>query len=726
MSNAFEGLGLNSDDLRTLIEWAGKRTVTLKFLSEERCDYSREESHDEESTVKRVEKRKSKLNEETVTNTIVTTVTDHYWMFDSAYQIVVCRGVGSDSDDCVELTHGSNSMELRSKSVTSPPRTLGLVIATPIEVDITVLLKALTLQPDIAVESSFHIDRNATNCKTPSRNSEVDAIMLQSRHLHAWVASVTSTFFRQLLPLSSHQSKRGVLTADEVFIPVIPLFVDCSASDAVGEEEASLPERGVNKSQPQPSGVCVSSGSVSLSSATSRAFLREQVRTLAQAKQDVSKMFCCGNCSAGRRDTVGGSENESQRFDMKSCRDDVFTPHEARLVVTLLHLRDLCERVHSSVLYVEDLLHKQLSAAIGKEVSPDQLSSYMAFHNQKLFQPAYRPQQMTYAVRRSKSHSPEGRISMESRGSTGSAESVESPVYVVSRGVPFGSGPQEERVGDGKNASGGDSLVAASGAASLTMSLDASTEISLAGNMYVHAHLQHLFADDAAHGRAGGGEGGGALYLNAQARQFSSFILLVGRVPSESSFDPLFGVIVKNKDELRIPLDVAVIPSAKEFKDAIGSLSPEQQQFAKAFRTFQMQSTLFGVCVIQIKPQLEKVLNLPADSLTKEIELTENLMDLFIKYQIPSDMLSAEGGEANLPDGESGVRASMAAGKTVNNPKVAALNEVKSNVVAIQVLQVLLFVYIVLYCFPGNSFRCCFFEIMVLLSKLTCTPHYIL
>ena len=35
--------------------------------------------------------------------------------------------------------------------------------------------------------------------------------------------------------------------------------------------------------------------------------------------------------------------------------------------------------------------------------------------------------------------------------------------------------------------------------------------------------------------------------------------------------------------------------------------------------------TLFAVAVIQIKPQLERLLGLPGDSLTKEIALTERL-----------------------------------------------------------------------------------------------------
>ena len=49
-----------------------------------------------------------------------------------------------------------------------------------------------------------------------------------------------------------------------------------------------------------------------------------------------------------------------------------------------------------------------------------------------------------------------------------------------------------------------------------------------------------------------------------------------------------------------------------------------------------------------IKPQLEKVLNLPGDSLTKEIKLVQDLLQLFVEYQVPSDLLSF-GGAAEAP-----------------------------------------------------------------------------
>lgn len=72
----------------------------------------------------------------------------------------------------------------------------------------------------------------------------------------------------------------------------------------------------------------------------------------------------------------------------------------------------------------------------------------------------------------------------------------------------------------------------------------------------------------------------------------------------------------------------------------------------------QLSGTVFGVVVMHIKPQLEKLLRLPMDSLSKEIKLNQDLMKLFIKYgfavcivillptisyNIPSDLVSYAG-----------------------------------------------------------------------------------
>jgi len=136
----------------------------------------------------------------------------------------------------------------------------------------------------------------------------------------------------------------------------------------------------------------------------------------------------------------------------------------------------------------------------------------------------------------------------------------------------------------------------------------------------------------------------------------------VGNISGPNTFDPQHAIILQNKDEVILPLLVETLPTPKEFKDAIESLSPEQKRFATAFRNMQLESSVFGVCVIQLKPQLEAVLSLPNDSLTKEIRLTQDLLSLFIDYHIPSDLLTYDGdADASVSDKVARVKTHVAA-----------------------------------------------------------------
>jgi hypothetical protein len=170
--------------------------------------------------------------------------------------------------------------------------------------------------------------------------------------------------------------------------------------------------------------------------------------------------------------------------------------------------------------------------------------------------------------------------------------------------------------------------------------IHAGANVAFMGERHLHAMVFHQFS----------GQSGGVLNMMARARQFSSFILLAGTIVSADEFDPKIALIIQNKDDLKIPLLLEQIPPPKEFRDSIESLSPEQQRFVKAWRSMQLASTLFGICIIQIKPQLEKLLNLPSDTLTKEISLNQQLMELFIKYHIPSDLISYSGPPEAAPD----------------------------------------------------------------------------
>lgn len=255
------------------------------------------------------------------------------------------------------------------------------------------------------------------------------------------------------------------------------------------------------------------------------------------------------------------------------------------------------------------MIRSQLVAAIGKSVQPDDFALYMRYHNNKMFVEQYRPKAFCYSIRCSNENAPEGTLSIEQTLTSSSGSGLPEPICTLAHSACIHT------------------------ESPMKFSLNAATTVHFTGERCIHGWLDHKFSSDQLN----------RISLRAEARQFSSFILLLGRISDNSTFDPKYGIIVKNKDDLLIPLDLETIPSAKEFKDSIKSLSPDQQAFATAFRGMQLESTLFAICVVQIKPNLEKLLKIDYGSLSKEIVLSEDLMNLFIEYQIPSDLLAFSG-----------------------------------------------------------------------------------
>lgn len=282
----------------------------------------------------------------------------------------------------------------------------------------------------------------------------------------------------------------------------------------------------------------------------------------------------------------------------------ILTAFEAVFFVSLVTIQRTIQNFADSVNYIEAVIMRQLIAAVGKVLPPAEFDAYMHFHYRRLFNEDFLPRALSTAVRRSSEHSPEGIVRIE--------EAVEGK---VSQPVFTFSKSQFESVSP------------------MAFPLSSSSKVMFTGERHVHLYLAHSFSGDSP----------SQLKLVAQARQFSSFILIVGRVASAKEFDPKYAIIVQNKDEIKIPLNLEQIPTAKEFRNAIQSLSPEQQRFASAIRSMQLGGTVFGFVVIQIKPQMEKLLKLHPDSLTKEIALGQDLMEIFLKYQIPSDLVSFEG-----------------------------------------------------------------------------------
>jgi hypothetical protein len=537
------GIGLTPEGLAQLTAWARTHAVTLRFRARETCTFVREETHEVESESRRVIEKSSRWGTSENSERVLTTVREYLWHFDFSWELLAFSG--PSSEQAIVLQSHSGRVEMKT-AAQSPPRP-DRVVHPDIDANITLLLGLVDAQQ----RAIFAIDRASSACRTPRRNPQVESLLWAFQELSTWCWNVHGYLSSELFSaFPDHNRDLSVIHAQGVFVPVVPVFEATRTPN--GNDDPIIPM------------------------AYASTFLAEQRRSLTERSAQLAQVF--------PRDASPISVSE------------------AVLLMILSHMVDVCLHFSDGVDHVERLLYDQLTAAIGRVLTPADFAAYMDFHHRKLFKPAYRPQPFSHAVRRP-NHTPEGVVGIEVEYTPGTAEPVSTIVSRDEAQHPMG------------------------------FSLDAATRVHFLGDRYLHAWVSHHFASGPSP----------TAYLVARARQFSSFILLVGRIASADTFEPKAAIILQNQDVLKIPLLLEAIPTPKEFRDAIESLSPEQQRFAQAVRAMQLQSTLFGVCVVQIKPQLEALLSLPPDCLTKEIRLTQDLLTLFIEYQIPSDLLSYDG-----------------------------------------------------------------------------------
>ena len=88
--------------------------------------------------------------------------------------------------------------------------------------------------------------------------------------------------------------------------------------------------------------------------------------------------------------------------------------------------------------------------------------------------------------------------------------------------------------------------------APMKFNINESTEISFRGDRFVHTYIAHQFSFD----RENPQDSNMLLHLEARARQFSSFIVLIGTIGGVDLFEPKYAFLVKNKDDFKIPLNL--------------------------------------------------------------------------------------------------------------------------------------------------------------------------
>ncbi len=608
-------LGMTAEHEARAAGFGRERSAVLRFESGLQCSFVRKQKREISSDTKHVREYVTGAFRGAFTSSSSSKHTEWVWKLRSHWSLVLLCGadrmVLQSREGFGEVVREMDSQPYSDSSSNDP-------------VDLIVNWAVL---PAVAIDRKTAV--------TPRRNPQVDAAISFASELSRWANRVSSLLRADVLTGVTIKVDQSSLNDASLFTPVLPLMAPLSLT--------LLPD--------------------------AKALSVGHVKSLQSKKSELAVVFEAN--AAG-----------------------LFAAAEAWLVVVCLHLHALAVQLTDGLNHIEELLRMQLVAAIGREVDSDDFEAYMRFHNARLFLPQYQPRPFCYAVRRP-DHYPEGVLSIEAAPEQELRRPPATLQECVARGVctyavsgatypeqfwyfcrscwsgdnngccaacavschaghdvvphklsgfycdcGAGAGPSKcQCLAPPAPSSAGRSHLPAEIATLVSeapttrpwhFALTAAANITFSGQTYLHGWVANRFS------RAGGPR----LTLTARARQFSSFLVLLGNVTGPNSFEPRHGFIVQNKDEISIPLDMEVIPSAKEFRQAIASISFEQQRFAKAFREMQLESSLFAVCVIQIKPQLEKLLNLPVDTLTKQIRLTQDLLELFIKYNIPSDLLS--------------------------------------------------------------------------------------
>ena len=270
------------------------------------------------------------------------------------------------------------------------------------------------------------------------------------------------------------------------------------------------------------------------------------------------------------------------------------TAESAGVVVCAQHLAEVAAAVEEKLDVVEEILRGQIVDVLGGEVSPSDVAVCTQQRLENMLEKRYVPKHCSHLIRWNSYH-PEGSISLQHNN------------------VPIITAQRRLRSGE---------------VGAMQVALNATVNVVVRGERFVHSHICHKFSTEPMPG----------FEIVAQARQFSGFVMLVGTVGG-GGFLPKHAVYVKNREQLSMCLALRQVPSAKEFRDATVSLSPAQQRFARSYRALQMEATLLGVCVIQVKPLLEKALRLPAGSLVQEITLVDDALHL-LENGVPCSQLA--------------------------------------------------------------------------------------
>eukprot|EP01035_Chromulina_nebulosa_P031410 gene31410-41879_t len=508
--NSLIEIGFTPPILEQLVNFSRQSTITLRLDATHECKFIKEQDRTEDSPHQLQTEVSQSLFGGKVTTKVVTKITEYFYKYSVKYQLSAIIGVGETIKDNIVIRSRSASQEVVRRSKQSP---FPEVETFKHDLEIHQLLSLLDGNHSI----NFSINRMLKQCFTPVRNPDVEKVVIFFHKMYNWLSKLERYFTETVTaaisrPVGDEVSK----AARDIFIPLIPLFrvmpeaSDASAvamvKDTAGESTVAPVDRtvvsAVAEEAEQGAGPSLTSEDVSL-------LLQEHQRSLTSKLLSMQKIYASVN----------------------DPTNNLFSVAEAQLSVLCGHLKLSIATYIKLIRFVEDLIRSQLIRALGREVSPIDFQLYMSFHYRKLYRPEYQPVPFSYAVRRSPLHTPEGTVRIE-------IQTDQARVFTSSGGSNGGFQPIDTLCRS-SNTGAAISSGAAHAISEMSMAIDAATRIRFRGVCHVHGWLAQSFKDSSP---------SPTLRMVASARQFSSYIVLLGSISSATTFEPKFAVMLQNKD----------------------------------------------------------------------------------------------------------------------------------------------------------------------------------
>lgn len=273
---------------------------------------------------------------------------------------------------------------------------------------------------------------------------------------------------------------------------------------------------------------------------------------------------------------------------------------EKDLLNCMRHLELLSTLLFCEIEKVKQTMRKGVESAIGVEVTSQNIETYSQFYFSHLLPKQFHANVFSLPVRSKSSSDVEGIVSIYAVPHDNSKPVMISTYTRLMQNLS----PQPRIYSEGQ-------VIA-----------------NFTGDIFLHGWHRSIFGKDQS-----------SYVLHGNSKHFGVYLVFLVGFLDDNKIDMKHGLVIRNQEWFEVALEVITLPSIQQFKDATISMSEEQTAFLQSVRQMQLEESMFGILLIDVKSHLQKLFDIPVEILAKDTSLLTNLLEFLVDFQLSSDFL---------------------------------------------------------------------------------------